>query len=346
MERIEAPVAKRKAMKLAFPPAPRSGRVVIELADVSFGYEGNLVYDGLDFVMERQDKVALVGPNGAGKSTLLKLVAGVLQPQAGERKLGHNVKLGYFAQHQIESLQAHHTVLQELSSAVAPGTDVDARKLLGRFLFSGDDADKRVGVLSGGERTRLAIAKLLVSPINLLCMDEPTNHLDMWSRDILEEALQEYTGAIVLITHDRHLIRSIGNRIVEVDAGRVTSYIGDYDYYLSKKEQSPERPAARMSQAPVDRGSGPKTKEQKRLEAEARSRTRSLRDRVVEIERQLDELGAELQEFQEMFASPEFYMSGADVGNLTQRYESARRRAGRLEAAWAEAMEALEAAEG
>ena len=346
MDKIEVPVSKRKTMNLSFPPAPRSGRVVIELSDVRFGYGDRRVYDGLDFVIERQEKVALVGPNGAGKSTLLKLIAGALVPDSGERKLGHKVKLGYFAQHQIEALQPRNTVFQELQSAVTSGIEVDARRLLGRFLFSGDDVDKRVAVLSGGERTRLAIAKLLVSPINLLCMDEPTNHLDMWSRDILEDALHEYTGAIVLITHDRHLIRNVANRIAEVDAGRVTNFIGDYDYYLAKRETHPdESPSAPQAPRSV-RDAGPKTKEQKRLEAEARSRTKSLRDRVTRIEHQLDDLGAEIEEFQQMFASPDFYMSGADVADLTQRYEAARRRAKKLESAWAEAMEALEAAEG
>jgi ATP-binding cassette subfamily F protein 3 len=287
-----------------------------------------------------------VGPNGAGKSTLLKLCAGVLEPQAGERKLGHKVSLGYFAQHQIEALQDKNTVLQELRSEIRAGAEVDARKLLGRFLFPGDDAEKRVEVLSGGERTRLAIAKLLVSPVNLLCMDEPTNHLDMWSRDVLEDALVEYTGAFVLITHDRHLIRNVANRIVEVDSGQVTSYIGGYDYYLSKRGPRAEEVVVQRADPAVERTSGPKTKEQKRLEAEARARTKSLRDRVTKIESELDALSSELDAFREKFAAPEIYMSGDDVADLTKRYEAARQRASRLEAQWAEAMEALETAEG
>jgi ATP-binding cassette subfamily F protein 3 len=201
-------------------------------------------------------------------------------------------------------------------------------------------------VLSGGERTRLALAKLLVSPVNFLCMDEPTNHLDMWSRDVLEEALGEFSGTIVLITHDRHLIRSVANRVIEVIEGRVTNFDGDYAYYLAKSERAEvdSRPTpARSDGRP--RETGPKTKEQKRLEAEARQQTKTLRDRVTRIERELDELTTELKVFEEAFADPDLYMSGADVAEMTKRYEAAKRRHKKLESNWAEAMQNLEAAE-
>jgi ATP-binding cassette, subfamily F, member 3 len=342
MEKIDVPRRTRKKMNLSFPQPPRAGRIVLELSDVRFGYDGVPVYSDLGLTVERGDKIALVGPNGAGKSTLLKLLAGVISPQSGERRLGHNVALGYFAQHQIEALNALNTVLDELRGSIPQGVDVDARRLLGRFLFSGDDVDKRVAVLSGGERTRLALAKLLVSPVNLLCMDEPTNHLDMWSRDVLEDALSEYSGAIVLITHDRHLIRSVSNRIVEVVAGRVTNYIGDYDYYLSKRdtdEPAPVQPEAKK----VSSSAGPKTKEQKRLEAEARAQTSKLRSRVRSIEAELDRLDAEITRVEKRLASSDTYMSGEDIVELSRRYESSRKRKERLEAEWAETVESLEA---
>ena len=346
IERVEAPSRARKKMNLRFPEPPRSGRVVLELKDVEFGYGDVPVYEHLDLVLERGEKVALVGPNGAGKSTLLKLTAGALQPRRGERKLGHNVSLAYFAQHQIEALTPTNTVVAELRSAVPPGADVDARKLLGRFLFSGDDVDKPVSVLSGGERTRLALAKLLVSPVNLLCMDEPTNHLDMWSRDVLEDALEEYSGTIVLITHDRHLIRNVAKRIVEVVDGKVTDFIGDYDYYLSKSQRpevAGDPPGERPTEAPP-RATGPKTKEQKREEAKARAATKTLRDKVARLEGQIETLASELTEMEKTFADPEVYMSGVDVGELTKRYEAGKRRRHALEEAWGEALEALERA--
>ena len=345
MDLVEAPKRTRKTMHLSFPTPPRSGRVAIELTDVAFSYGTKRVYDSLDLAIERGDKVALVGPNGAGKSTMLKLLAGVLEPQGGERSLGHNVFLGYFAQHQIEALSPSNTVLQEVRNSVSAGREVDVRRLLGRFLFSGDDVDKPISVLSGGERTRVALAKLLVSPVNLLCLDEPTNHLDMWSRDVLEAALQEYSGAIVLITHDRHLIRSVANRIVEVDSGRMTDFPGDYGYYLSKREGAPvpSEPVARVQRA--EKAAGPKSRERKRLEAEARARTKTLRDRIATIERELEEVGAELARFQEQFAAPDFYMSGVDVAEVTRLYEAGKRRLENLESVWAAAVEELESAD-
>jgi ATP-binding cassette subfamily F protein 3 len=342
MERVEAPSRGRKKMNLIFPPPPRSGRVVIEMKHIRFGYPDVPVYEDLNFVMERGQKVALVGPNGAGKSTLLKLIAGAHHPQAGERRLGHNVELGYFAQHQVEALTITNTVMQELRGSIPPRVDVDARKLLGRFLFSGDAVDKRISVLSGGEKTRLALAKLLVSPVNLLCLDEPTNHLDMWSRDVLEEALQQYDGTLVFITHDRHLIRNVANHTVEVVNGRVTEYHGDYDYYLSKKAPEEEKIARDKPRSVGPRSSGPKTKEQKRQEAEARAATKNLRDRIDRAERRLEKIDAELAEMEASFADPAFYATADDVAIMTQRYESRKRKRDELEAEWAEAVESLE----
>jgi ATP-binding cassette subfamily F protein 3 len=341
MAKVDVPKQRRKAMGLSFPAPPRPGRVVVELSDVTFGYGGQPVYEGLDVIVERGQKIALVGPNGAGKTTLLKLLAGALDPQGGTRTLGYKAALGYFAQHQIEALDPRNRVVEELARAIPPSVDLRPRELLGRFLFSGDDTDKPVAVLSGGERTRLALAKLLVSPMNILCLDEPTNHLDMPSRDVLEDALGDYEGALVLITHDRHLIRSVADRIIEVVNGRVTTFDGDYDYYLDRRSRS-DVAGTSPPVATAAPSAGPKGKDRRRQEAEARAKTKMLRDKLVKLEAQLDEVSSELQRLSSALADPGIYETGADVKELVQEYERVKKRTAALESSWEDAARALE----
>ncbi|MGI8408131.1 MAG: ABC-F family ATP-binding cassette domain-containing protein [Actinomycetota bacterium] len=338
---VDAPGKTRKKMNLRFPPPPRAGRVVLEMKDLTFGYAEKNVYKGLDLAIERDQKIALVGPNGAGKTTLLKLIAGALEPNGGVRALGHNTKLGYFAQHQIEALDGRNRVVEELAKAIPAGVDLRPRDLLGRFLFSGDDVDKKVAVLSGGERTRLALAKLLVSPVNLLCLDEPTNHLDIPSRDVLEDALLEYRGALVLITHDRHLIRSVADHVVEVIDGKVTVYAGDYEYYLGKRQREGASEGATTSLPKEAAPMG--AKERRRIEAEERARTKTLRDKVVRIEQQLATVNLELARLDAVLADPGVYSTGADIKGLVQEYERVKKRSTSLESSWEEAALALEA---
>jgi ATP-binding cassette subfamily F protein 3 len=343
MEVVDIPKERRRGMNLAFPAPPRAGRVVVELSDVSFSYGDRPVYRDLDIAIERDQKVALVGPNGAGKSTLLKLIAGALEVQSGDRRLGHNASVGYFAQHQIEALDASKRVIEELASVIPADAKVKPRNLLGRFLFTGDDVDKPVAVLSGGERTRLALAKLLVQPFNLLCLDEPTNHLDMWSRDVLEDALDDYSGSLVLITHDRHLIRSVADHIVEVVDGAVTSFLGDYDYYLSRRRREPEPAPSEVS--PVARPSAPKGKERRQRAAQQRARTQHLRDEIRRIEGELEQLAEERERLSRIFADPDIYSGEEDVRDLASGYEQVQERIASLERRWGEVAADLESLE-
>ena len=318
---------RRRAMSVKFPAAPRSARVVVELEAVSFAYGDTRVYEGVDFAIERGQKVALVGPNGAGKSTLLKLLAGALTPGAGERRLGQNVHLGYFAQHQIEALDPSNRVIEELQSAIPPGIDVRARDLLGRFLFSSDDVDKPVAVLSGGERSRLAMAKILVSARNFLCLDEPTNHLDIWSRDVLEDALESYDGALVLITHDRHLIRSVADTIAEVRDGRIRMFPGSYEEYLEKTEAEESAPV-RTPTTPTQ------AKERRRAGAVDRAEANRRRSAIRRVEERLEVLHTEIRAMEERMADPAFYTTEENIAAFMRSYNDAKSRVPPLEAEW------------
>lgn len=342
LERMEkvAPASKsRRKMGLSFPQPPPASRVTVDLAGVSFSYGDRPVYRDLDLVVERDHKIALVGPNGAGKSTLLKLIAGELTPVSGDRRVGPKTRLGYFAQHQIEALDPSKRVIQEIETSIPPGVNVKPRDLLGRFLFSGDDIDKPISVLSGGERTRVALAKMLVSPLNLLCLDEPTNHLDIASRDVLEDALEDYKGALVLITHDRHLIRSVADHIVEVVGGEVTWYSGDYDYYIQRRER--ELQTAAPSVEPSS-GRPSAAKERRRSKALERERTRDLRKRIGAIESKLERAAEEMKRIGEVLADPNVYSTDVDVAALSRDYERCQQTVAGLEAEWEEASEALE----
>ena len=241
MEKIAAPMAAAKTVAFRFPQPPRSGIRAITLKDVEFSYPELKIYEGLNFEAERGQRTVLVGPNGAGKSTLLKILAGVLVPQSGERTPGHNVRVGYFAQNRQETLQMNRTVLAEAMDLENHVPEQMVRNLLGSFLFSGEDVFKPVGVLSGGEKSRLSLCKLLLDPPNLLLMDEPTTHLDMASIDALIGAMEAFTGTLIFISHDVHFIRKLATTVLHISAGKLTSYAGDYQYYLEKSNQTSGR---------------------------------------------------------------------------------------------------------
>jgi len=247
IERLPPPDGHERTLKIRLPEAPRSGRAVIELKAARKRYGDVAVYDGADVLIERGQRVALVGPNGAGKTTLLKLLAGVLPLDGGELRVGHNVKIGYFAQDHAEMLDPGRTALEEMMSVADVETAPHVRKLLGAFLFSGDAVEKRAGVLSGGERSRLALAKLLLEPSNCLLLDEPTNHLDLTAKEVLLAALLEYAGTLVIVAHDRYLLDRLPTQVVEVGAGHAVRYLGNYEDYLRAKERQAAAPAPRAA---------------------------------------------------------------------------------------------------
>jgi ATP-binding cassette subfamily F protein 3 len=244
IERLPPPDGQERTLKIRLPEAARSGRVALELKDAVFGYGDTRVYDGAAVLAERGERLAIVGPNGAGKTTLLKLLAGVLPLAGGERRVGHNVGTGYFAQDLAEMLDTDRSVYDEMMSAASMETAPHVRGLLGAFLFSGDAVDKRVGVLSGGERSRLALAKLLLSPANCLLLDEPTNHLDLTSKEVLLEALLSYAGTIVIVAHDRYILDRLPTQVIEVGGGQAHKYLGNYEDYLRAKAAAEARAAA------------------------------------------------------------------------------------------------------
>jgi ATP-binding cassette subfamily F protein 3 len=337
---IEVPDGSESTMGFRFPQPQRSGQRVITLEKIKFGYGEKLIYDGIDFEVERDQRIVLVGPNGAGKSTLLKLLAQVLTPQAGEHKLGHNTKFGYFAQHRAAMLNPKNTVFQEALDTPQRITEQAIRTVLGSFLFRGDDIYKPVSVLSGGEKSRLALVKLLLDPPNLLLMDEPTTHLDLASVDALIVALKQYQGTLVFISHDVHFIRALSTHVVRVEAGTLKHFGGGYQYYLDKTAQS-ARAALTSSSfgSVVSRPTVPTVdrKEQKRLEAaqrQARSdKKNEIPKRIAALEKEIADLEAKERDYAAELEKPETYHSG---GRATQINRELAHVTDRLEAANAE----------
>jgi ATP-binding cassette, subfamily F, member 3 len=337
MDKIQAPLAEAGTIGFSFPQPRRSGQRVITLKDAHFAYGSNVVYDGMEFEVERGQRIVLVGPNGAGKSTLLKILGGVLQIQAGERELGHNVISGYYSQNRIEMLRMDRTVLEEALDTEQRVTEQFVRTLLGCFLFSGDAVDKPVKVLSGGEKSRLALVKLLINPPNFLLMDEPTTHLDMASIEALITALKQYEGTLVFISHDVYFIKALAGQVVHVEGGQLRKFAGDYNYYVEKTGWGTATSFAQTLAAPAAVKSAPRTKEQKRIEAEqrqARSNARKEQQRVVTgIENQITDLETRQAKITEQLHDPTVYATG-EAAKLNRELKGIEDDLERLHGEW------------
>jgi ATP-binding cassette subfamily F protein 3 len=351
---VEEPQEELKRINFRFPQPPRSGLKVIELAKVRQAYGDHVVYRDLNFTAERGQRIVLVGPNGAGKSTLLKILAGVLPIQGGERELGSNVFTGYFAQNRLDNLKPELSVFEnvmELRTNENQLTEQQARAILGAFLFRKDDVHKPIGVLSGGEKSRLALARILVKPPNLLLMDEPTTHLDIASIDALIHALKSYEGTLIFISHDVHFIRALAENVLHVHSGRLTPYAGNYDYYLEKSRAGDARAAltagftdARPKQAAAP-APAPALAAPAQKKASA-SEVRKFRERVGQLEKAVTELEAKQAEITAALEAPETYADKGRFHHLNRELSAIVDQLGEATTAWERAASELQELEG
>lgn len=351
IEKIETP-QDQATIHFAFPSPSRSGKRVIELANVGKVYGDNVVYRGLDLVVERGDRIAFIGPNGCGKSTLLKMLAGIEDITSGERLVGSQTCIGYYAQHQWEQLHLDWTVLEEASSVAGDVPQTQLRGLLGAFLFRNEDVTKRNSVLSGGEKARLTFCKLLLQRPNLLLLDEPTNHLDIPSRDVLETALEAFDGTVCFISHDRHFINRIANKILVAEAGRTHLLLGNFDDYQNiwkhrlDETRAEEGTGESREETKRDGAAARRTHMHKRLEAEKRNdlyrRKKPLQTRLDRVEASLASAHDELDRLNQRLADPATYQNGSGVQELQKKYQECQLKIETLTREWEEHALALE----
>lgn len=348
---------KMETIELA-PPPPRIDfslkvetpgyKDVLTIRDMAFKYDSQWVFRNINLNIYRGDRVCLIGPNGAGKTTLMRLIAGQLQPQEGSVQTGNRTFIGYYAQHQVDTLHLEATIYEEISSTVATALIPKIRDVLGLFQLKGEDVFKKIKVLSGGEKARVSLAKILLSPVNFLIMDEPTNHLDRNSREALEQALSQYDGTLLLISHDRYFLDKLVNRVVELRKGQIIEYHGNYSYYLEKRDtlEVNAQPRAAAS-PPLPEGiKGKKTKEQKRLEAEARQAISKdlnrLKKEVAALEDKISELETAKNHLEARMARPETYQDSQLAVSLQKEYASVNKDLQHYTGQWEKAQTALD----
>jgi ATP-binding cassette, subfamily F, member 3 len=357
LERLEISETDR-TIRFSFPPAVPSGRDVLSLQGVHKSYHGKMVFDNVSFSLQRGDKLAVVGVNGAGKTTLLKIMAGVL-PAEGTIKPGHNVILSYFGQHQAQELAGELTILDTVYHTAVDMTITQVRSLLGAFLFSGDEVEKQVRVLSGGEKSRVALAKMLVRPANLMLLDEPTNHLDMSSQEILQEAMAQYEGTIVVVSHNRFFVNSFVNKVLEIRDGRATIHEGNIDDYLEWRRRA-ESQAASAGQAvrnenlarPAEAGDDSQSVDKKAQRKQRALERQMLQQKIGPWKKKNDEAEREIErhesrkvELEALMADPDLYGDQERWGSVSKEYGQVQRHLERAYQRWEEAQQAIEAIE-
>lgn len=343
LDRIEIDQEDVKAMNIRFPEPPRSGRLVAETRNLYKSFGNNHVLRGIDFYLERGEKVAFVGKNGEGKSTFSKIIAGVLDYE-GELSLGSNVYLSYFAQNQAHELYDNYTVFEVIDKAASGDMRAQVRNLLGAFLFSGDAVNKKVKVLSGGEKSRLAIAKLLLDPINLLILDEPTNHLDMIAKDVLKDALTNYKGAMIVVSHDREFLEGLTNKTIEFKNGKIIEYQGDINYFIEKKGLNDLNSLDEKNKKGGNKNNDKtqSAKVERELQKEFQRNKRKLEKEVSQCEETISKLEQEISSYENQFSDPKFFEDQDKASEIQNLYDKSKKELEITMEKWTESSSKLE----
>ena len=340
MDRVEVDEYDTSSIAFKFPPAPHSGRMVVEAKQLSLGYDTQNVLNKIDFHLERGERVAFVGRNGEGKSTMVKAIVGELAPQGGELNLGYQVVIGYYAQNQAKLLDPEKTVFETIDDVAVGDIRPKIRTILGSFLFDTEATEKKVKVLSGGEKARLALAKLLLSPFNLLILDEPTNHLDMPSKDVLKNALLQYEGSLILVSHDRDFLEGLSTKTYEFKDKQLKGYTGDvYDFLAERKLQSLNELQKKQATAAVGEKAPSSNKENYERRKEQEAADRKKKNKLRKIEDEVETLQQKVAEIEAKLAQPDKYAAEMSSGELYKQYEDAKQQLEEKEMEWLELSE-------